>query len=75
MPGKNFVNQFKNTRRLACLQNRRPLGGWRVCKTAVLRGAGAAAVREKTRIIPTAAQKSILRPSRRRETSRAGKVI
>lgn len=27
MSGKNFVNQFKNTRRLAGLQNRRPLGG------------------------------------------------
>jgi hypothetical protein len=27
MSGKNFVNQFKNTRRLAGLQGRRPLGG------------------------------------------------
>ncbi|MFH2108536.1 MAG: hypothetical protein ABII93_07695 [Chrysiogenia bacterium] len=27
MGAKNFVNQFKNTRRLAGLQGRRPLGG------------------------------------------------
>jgi hypothetical protein len=27
MGAKNFVNQFKNTRRLSGLQGRRPLGG------------------------------------------------
>jgi len=27
MGAKNFVNQFKNTRRLAGLKGRRPLGG------------------------------------------------
>jgi hypothetical protein len=27
MAGKHFINQFKNTRRLACLLGRRPPGG------------------------------------------------